>query len=129
MNTKISRRSFTTLVLIFTFFAIGNNPVIAAINHVFTVNSINDTFDANAGDGRCADTFGNCTLRAAVQEADFTSVTDTINFALPLPATINLTLGQLSIVNDLVIVGPGARKLTVQRSTAPGTNKFRIFFL
>lgn len=34
----------------------------------FTVNSLGDTGDANAGNGVCDDGSGNCTLRAAIQE-------------------------------------------------------------
>lgn len=36
----------------------------------FNVNSPLDTNDANPGDGACADANGNCTLRAAIQEAN-----------------------------------------------------------
>lgn len=36
----------------------------------FIVNSTADTVDINPGDGLCADAQGNCTLRAAVMEAD-----------------------------------------------------------
>lgn len=36
----------------------------------FTVNSVGDTGDSNIGDGICADGTGNCTLRAAIEEAN-----------------------------------------------------------
>jgi CSLREA domain-containing protein len=36
----------------------------------FTVNTCQDTQDANPGDGVCADASGDCSLRAAVQEAN-----------------------------------------------------------
>ena len=39
---------------------------------VFTVNSIGDASDANWGDGICDDGSGDCTLRAALEEADAT---------------------------------------------------------
>ncbi|MCP4418595.1 MAG: CSLREA domain-containing protein, partial [Chloroflexi bacterium] len=49
----------------------------------FTVNSTGDAGDANIGDGICADSGGNCTLRAAIEEANDTVATDTIAFNIP----------------------------------------------
>jgi CSLREA domain-containing protein len=62
----------------------------------FTVNSDNDTPDASPGDGLCADSLGDCTLRAAIEEANAGSGGDTIDFAgqmyiyvlTPLPAIL-----------------------------------------
>jgi N-acetylneuraminic acid mutarotase len=60
-------------------------------------------------------------LRQAILNA---SSGDTINFA-PSVTTVNLTRDELVIDKNLTIAGPGANRLTVQRSTnAPG---FRIF--
>ena len=39
----------------------------------FTVNSVGDGADRNTGDGVCDDGSGNCTLRAAIQEANWTN--------------------------------------------------------
>ena len=53
---------------------------------------------------------------------------DTIQFDAALNGqTITLTSAQLLIDKNLTINGPGADKLTVQRSTANGTPAFRIF--
>jgi CSLREA domain-containing protein len=56
---------------------------------VVTVNSTGDAADASAGDGVC-DTGGSnstgadeCTLRAAIQEANASVLVDTIHFAIP----------------------------------------------
>ena len=49
----------------------------------FTVNSTADTVDAARGNGICADANGNCTLRAALAEADFLTGDDRIEFNLP----------------------------------------------
>ena len=103
-----------------------------SIGPLFTVNSTADTTDANPGDGRCADSNGQCTLRAAIQESNVEPIpnvtsTNVIIFALPNPAVIDLTLGELNITSGIWIFGPGARRLTVQRSSAPGTPNFRIF--
>lgn len=95
---------------------------------LFTVNDIGDTNDSEPGDRICADANGRCTLRAAVQEAN-TNATDrdVVIFAIPLPAVINLTNGPLTITApNMAIVGPGARRLTVQRSPEQ-TASSRIF--
>ena len=42
-------------------------------------------------------------------------------------ATITLSSGELAINKNLTISGPGANRLTVQRSMASGTAPFRIF--
>jgi CSLREA domain-containing protein len=116
--------AFTTLFL--SAFSAVN--VQAQFGTLFTVNHNGDTNDANAGDGFCADSNGNCTLRAAIQEANADPIfLDGINFALPNPSTIDLTLGELTLSSHIYIAGPGARKLTVQRSPAAGTADFRIF--
>jgi CSLREA domain-containing protein len=103
-----------------------------SIGPLFTVNSTADTVDANPGDGLCADSNGQCTLRAAIQESNQEPIpnvtsTNVIIFALPNPAVIDLTLGELNITSGIWMFGPGARRLTVQRSFAPGTADFRIF--
>ncbi len=84
-----------------------------------TVNSI-----ADDGTGTC--TVSKCTLRDAIASASAVS-SDTITFSLPANSTITLTSDELLINKNLIINGPGANLLTVQRSTAPGTPAFRIF--
>lgn len=112
----------------------AQSMITISIGPLFTVNSPADSVDADVGDGFCEDSNGLCTLRAAIEEsnhepnidAGITS-TNMIIFALPNPSVINLTLGELNITSGLWIFGPGARQLTVQRSTAPGTPNFRVF--
>lgn len=94
----------------------------------FTVNNNGDTSDAAAGDGICADTGGNCTLRAAVEEANALAGNDTIDFAASLTnATITLTTGVEISINGaggtLQINGLGADKLTIDG----GAGSNRIF--
>jgi CSLREA domain-containing protein len=56
----------------------------------FTVNSTVDATDAVPGDGICDDGSGNCTLRAAINESNFSGGANVIN----VPAgTYTLTLG------------------------------------
>ena len=81
----------------------------------FTVTTTTDAVDANPGDGVCDDGGGDCTLRAAVQEANAAPGVDTI--ALP-PGTYTLTIGgdeeddgltgDLDISDDLTIQGASA---------------------
>lgn len=94
---------------------------------LFTVDSNTDTVDATIGDRICADAVGRCTLRAAVHEANANpSGGDIIIFALPSPSVISLTQGQMSVTGpNIYIVGPGARRLTVQRD--PSSPQSRVF--
>jgi CSLREA domain-containing protein len=48
----------------------------------FTVNSTGDGADVTTLDGVCADAGGACTLRAAIQQANFSPGPDTISFAI-----------------------------------------------
>jgi CSLREA domain-containing protein len=96
------------------------------------VNSLADTPDSNAGDGSCdsdvATAGEQCTLRAALQEANASAGADTITFdpALNL-GTISLNTALPDIAGNVVITGPGANLLRIQRSIAGGTSNFRIF--
>jgi CSLREA domain-containing protein len=111
-------------IIIFSFPANAQN-----FGKLFTVDSVSDAVDAAPGDGLCSDQAGHCTLRAAIQEANITPATrDAIIFALPNPSIIDLSLGELAITSRIAIVGPGARRLTVQRSSAGGA-EFRIFHI
>ena len=100
----------------------------------FRVNSMGDAADNSSTDGECATepfrpgTEPNCTLRAAIGEANFNGQGDTIVFDPALSGTITLTLGQLRIeddtaaTDDLSIQGPGAGKITVS-----GNDASRVF--
>jgi CSLREA domain-containing protein len=60
-----------------------------ASDGVFTVNSTGDAGDTNVGDGVCytggsnSETNAECTLRAAIEEANFGASADTIDFNMP----------------------------------------------
>lgn len=96
---------------------------------LFTVDATADASDANVGDRLCADAAGRCTLRAAIQEANANpSGRDIIIFALPQPSVISLTQGPLTVSgHNISIVGPGARRLTIQRdAAAPQSRVFSV---
>lgn len=85
-----------------------------AAGNTYKVNSTADSVDADVGNPACADASGRCTLRAAIQQANFGVGADTII----LPAgTFKLTragdedaavLGDLDIADDLTIKGAGS---------------------
>ena len=83
----------------------------------FTVNSPVDAVDASPGDGTCETAPGNqvCTLRAAIQETNALTGTDTIilptgTYTLTIPGSGEdaAATGDLDITGDLTIMGAGA---------------------
>jgi len=81
----------------------------------FTVNNTSDAVDVTPGNGICADASGNCTLRAAIQEANLLAGADTITLpaglfqlALTGPGEEAAATGDLDITSDLTITGAGA---------------------
>jgi CSLREA domain-containing protein len=73
----------------------------------FVVNSIDDRSDSNPGDGICDDGLGNCTLRAALEEANAGTTPDMIAFDIPGtgPHTITPESALPTIVVPVVIDG------------------------
>lgn len=129
MNMKISR----CLILILVFCAILV-PTGAANAATFIVNDPADTLDVNPGDGLCADAAGNCTLRAAIGEANALAGPDTIElpagtYTLTLPgATDDANLsGDLDISGDLTINGAGAATTIVEAGPIAGSGIDRVF--
>jgi hypothetical protein len=99
--------------------ALAGSPAPAASTQpsgqTFEVVSILDTVDVNPGDGVCADATAECTLRAAVQEANALPGHQTV--VLPAGEYVltrsgyeenESSVGDLDITGDLTIVGAGA---------------------
>ncbi|RMF51195.1 MAG: DUF11 domain-containing protein, partial [Anaerolineae bacterium] len=63
----------------------GNNTATAVttVARAFVVNSTGDGADSNTADGACDNGGGNCTLRAAIQQANAIPGMDIIAFAIP----------------------------------------------
>jgi CSLREA domain-containing protein len=87
---------------------------LSAVGATFTVDSTADAIDANPGDGHCATAAGQCTLRAAVQEANATSGADTImvpagTYRLKIPGAVEdaAATGDLDLLGDVSIIGAG----------------------
>ncbi|MCW5828446.1 MAG: hypothetical protein KIT79_03925 [Deltaproteobacteria bacterium] len=104
--------TFGKMLILFAF-AIGMMamPSVASAA-TFTVDSKLDTFDDDPGDGICDDGDGNCTLRAAIEEANASSGRDAI--IIGVTGTIVLSNGSFNcIVEGLKIIGPGSGVLTI----------------
>jgi CSLREA domain-containing protein len=81
---------------------ISRSAITPIPGRTFTVTSTSDSSDANRGNGVCADSQGRCTLRAAIQEADWLQGDDTIAFNIPSSGTpvIQLSSG-LPLITSL----------------------------
>lgn len=73
----------------------------------FTVTSTGDGADSHLSDGICNDGFGECTFRAAIEQANYTGGVDTILFTIPGvgPHTIQPNYAYPDIIEPLVIDG------------------------
>ena len=82
---KRMRASCRSLLVVSSIALIGALRAAPAGAATFVVNSTGDTPDAAPGDGVCADASGDCTLRAAIREANATLIVSTIEFAIGGP--------------------------------------------
>jgi CSLREA domain-containing protein len=87
---------------------------VSAVAATFTVDSTADAVDANPGDGHCATAAGQCTLRAAVQEANAAPGADTImvpagTYRLTIAGAVEdaAATGDLDLLGDVSIIGAG----------------------
>lgn len=93
----------------------------------FTVTSTADTPDAVNGDGICADSNGNCTLRAALTESNWNAGHNTINFNLAGTAPVviqlgNSTMSQLGSTSSSVTIDGYSQPGSSVNTAASGTN-------
>jgi hypothetical protein len=101
-------------------------PAAPAAPVTYHVNNNADLSDLDAPggpfDGTCDVSVAageQCTLRAAIQEANQGTDADTIDFTqLTTPATITRAAQPESITGDLTITGPGADNLTIDGANA-----------
>ena len=87
------------------------SSVVAATT--FTVDSTGDSGGSNTADGACDDGLGNCTLRAAIEQANAVAGLDTIHFHIPGPGPHTIQpVTELPIITDPVLIDgytqPGA---------------------
>ncbi|WP_236290009.1 Ig-like domain-containing protein, partial [Paenibacillus allorhizoplanae] len=92
----------------------------------FTVNTTMDVVDAYPGNGICDDGNGDCSIRAALMEANELAGTDTITIP-PGTYTLNSTLGQLVISSDVILDGnlgnPANTIIQAASNAASATNR------
>jgi CSLREA domain-containing protein len=82
----------------------------------FVVNTTADLPDASPGDGLCADSAGQCSLRAAIQESDAQPSGTVTDVSVPA-GTYALSLGPLSVTkNTIDITGSGSTKTVVRNA-------------
>ena len=101
-----------TLAIAAVLAAGESTPAYAA---TFTVNSTADAVDVSPGDGACATAAGDCTLRAAIQEANALAGPNTValpagTYTLSIPGTNEdaAATGDLDVTEDLILTGAGA---------------------
>ncbi|WP_117880023.1 T9SS type A sorting domain-containing protein [Aureibaculum luteum] len=85
----------------------------------YTVNTIDDFLDVNLNDAICADKNGNCTFRAALQNANKTSNKDIVNFNISgsAPFTIAITEDILpDILQPVIIDGRTQPQYTINHT-------------
>jgi CSLREA domain-containing protein len=107
-------------------------PSDAAAQATFQVNSLGDAIDVSLGDGTCATAAGQCTLRAAVIEANTLPGDDTITFGIVGMFTLGThgsgddtsLSGDLDITDDLTITGKGTTKTVID-----GDGADRVFHI
>lgn len=100
----------------------------------FNVNSQLDTVDAAPGNGICSDASGNCTLRAAIREANALAGDDIINLPAGTFTTLIVSTGEdvnangdFDITGNTIITGAGAGVTFVEANAAQGMATDRVF--
>ncbi len=104
-SNVFSKKALLTFALMVTFsFSLTAQTTLI-------VNSKDDNSDVNLNDGKCADIRGNCTLRAAIENANQTPETDEIQFSFrgKSPHIISLT-SDLPVITETIILNATTQK-------------------
>lgn len=118
-------------VSLFAFISLG---AVAAINAAtFTVNTTNDTADATPGDGICADAATQCSLRAAISEANALAGPDIITVGAVaytqslVAANEDLNAGgDWDVTSEITINGVSEASTILQAAATSGTATERV---
>src|SRR5262245_36904106 len=92
-------------------------PAAAANAADFTIDDLGDAPDADTSISACATTAHKCTLRAAIEQANFNGADTTVD-ATGVTGTILLGSALPAIGVNMEITGPGATKLAVDGNNA-----------
>jgi|SRR5579863_10437299 len=119
-------RAFPVILLSSVTFLLCITPAGAmarpATSYQFTVNTTLDRHDANWGDGICADQQGQCSLRAATEEADALPYGSNVTIVVPA-GTYQLVKGTLRLsANRSITINGTSTKTTILE----GNQTFRI---
>ena len=103
-------------------------PAVAAVPAVadrFAIDTRADTYDVNPGDGNCADPAGDCSLRAAITEANALAGPDTVELPdLGLP--YRLSLGTLEITDNGLLLRGSDLPIIDGSDNPPGVSSLLI---
>jgi CSLREA domain-containing protein len=115
MSARWGRRWGAVLVSVFTAVGVTVSHPAPAVAAAFVVTTGQDRVDANPGDGTCLDAVGDCTLRAALMEANALPGEDTITLAagtyrLSIPGADEdaAATGDFDVLDSVTIAGAGA---------------------
>jgi hypothetical protein len=96
---------FSFFLLIIMVVNVASNSLLTIKTQAtsFTTNTFLDTIDATPGDGLCADSAGNCSLRAGIEETNSLPGSDTLNVGAG-----TYLVGQTLVISDnLTLIGSG----------------------
>jgi CSLREA domain-containing protein len=112
----------TSRVLIFLLVWLSVAVAPATAQGILTVNSTGDAPDDSLGNGTCRTSSGQCTLRAAIQEANANAATSTIRFSIPdsVPGC-NSGTGICTIAPDTALP-PITTTIKIEGDTQPGAS-------
>lgn len=79
---------------------LAGNSAASAQQPVWVVNAIGDRSDTDPGDGVCRTSTGNCSLRAAIEEANANPGSDLIRFNIPGSGIKTITITDPLTLND-----------------------------
>ena len=118
---------FLILAIASALFALAVGPMVPThAATTFVVNSTINDNDANTADGICQTTVaGQCTLRAAIQQANTLAGSDTINFNIPAgsPGCVGATNPVCTILPQGVALPTISEALTINGYTQPGASQ------
>ena len=122
-RTRWTASLVATLAVAGSLVSVGSTPSPAAAqaptadNPTIVVNSTGDGADASGADGVCATAGGDCTLRAAIQQANYNRGADRIEFAIG-----GSGVRQISPSSGLPTINDPTGGLTIDGYSQPGAS-------
>lgn len=117
LKNRITNIASITLVVLATTLLTLVHPASVRAVSTYTVTVTSDGADAMPGDDICADNSGDCTLRAAIDEANAHAGADIINFSITGTPDFGVDGYRIELTNTLPSI---TETLTIDGSTQPG---------